>query len=132
MSLVPPLDILGIRKRLGRKEFDIPKPHGGEGSNSWILDSLVDDTRIIVSCSDMPFVGTDRFDWVHASISHQDHTPTYDELAAMGRAVWPTGYGYQVFAPPERHVNIHPHALHLWGTVDGARLLPDFGILGTI
>jgi hypothetical protein len=37
-----------------------------------------------------------------------------------------------VFAPPSEHVNIHDHALHLWGRLDGARVLPDFGRFGTI
>jgi hypothetical protein len=42
------------------------------------------------------------------------------------------GWSYQVFAPPSQHVNIHEHALHLWGRVDGTNVLPSFGVLGTI
>ena len=49
----------------------------------------------------------------------------------MHRAVFP-GYAYQVFAPPESHVNIHGNALHLWGRADGKPILPEFGDMGTI
>ena len=46
--------------------------------------------------------------------------------------MFPEGWAYQVFAPPWAHINIHPNALHLWGRLDGANVLPDFGSWGTI
>ena len=49
-----------------------------------------------------------------------------------GWEVFAPGFAYQVFAPPTRHVNIHEHALHLWGRVDGKSITPDFGAFGTI
>jgi hypothetical protein len=69
----------------------------------------------------------DGVDWLHASIAWQDRDPNYAELAALhagvfGRRRW----AYQVFAPTTEHVNIHEHALHLFGRVDGAPALPDF------
>ena len=70
---------------------------------------------------------------IHASRTGQDRVPTYDELIQLHHAVWgERGYSYQVQAPVDRHVNIHPHALHLWGRADGARVLPDFGKWGSI
>jgi hypothetical protein len=67
----------------------------------------------------------DGVEWIHASIAYVDRDPTYLELAALHRAVFGRKrFSYQAFAPESEHVNIHEHALHLWGTVDGARLTP--------
>jgi hypothetical protein len=70
--------------------------------------------------------------WVHASLAHRDRVPSYEELTKLKLAAFGSGWAYQVFAPPSEHVNIHDHALHLWGRLDGARVLPDFGRFGTI
>lgn len=72
----------------------------------------------------------DGVDWVHASIAYTDHMPTYEDLCLLHRVVFAAGWAYQVFAPPTHHVNIHQHALHLFGRLDGAPALPDF-TLGT-
>lgn len=76
----------------------------------------------------------DGIPWLHASISHlsENLLPSYSDLKQMARAVWPDGYCHQVFAPEADHVNIRSNVLHLWGRFDGARVLPDFGRLGTI
>jgi hypothetical protein len=41
--------------------------------------------------------------------------------------VGPARYAYSVWATEATHVNIHPHALHLFALVDGGpEPLPDF------
>ena len=87
---------------------------------------------IIVSQSDWPERPGEE--WLHASIARDDRMPSYADLTALHKAVFGARYAYQVFAPPSRHVNIHPNALHLWGRVDDGdgRILPDFGTAGTI
>lgn len=75
----------------------------------------------------------DGLEWIHASIAFEHRDPTYRELTLLhagvfGRKRW----SYQCFVPDDRHVNIHEHALHLWGRADGQPSLPDFGINGTI
>lgn len=130
-ELAPPvarfLDPLGIRKRLGRDDWGAPKEFGPDG---WSFDNYDGRSRIIVTCSDLP---DDLRLHVHASISHAGWMPDYDDLVKLHEAVWNgKGYAYQVFAPPEAHVNIHPTALHLWGLLDGTRLLPNFGYAGSI
>ncbi|WP_239404496.1 hypothetical protein [Frankia sp. Cj3] len=75
----------------------------------------------------------DGHDWIHASIAHPWRNPTYDELVALHHAIFgSTMYAFQVFAPSDAHINIHEHALHLFGRVDGTSPLPDFGRTGTI
>lgn len=75
----------------------------------------------------------DGIEWIHASISNEVRMPTYGELAALKAGVFgPDRFAFQVFAPDDRHVNIHQHALHLWGRADGKSPLPDFGVMGTI
>ncbi|MEU8270154.1 hypothetical protein AB0B89_23720 [Sphaerisporangium sp. NPDC049002] len=75
----------------------------------------------------------DGGEWLHASIAWRGHIPTYDDLAVLKAGVFGDHReAYQVFPRRSRHVNIHAHALHLWGRADGARVLPDFGAAGTI
>lgn len=113
------LNALAIRRTLGRSLWSPPVPFGPDG---WRIDSSVQPSRVIVTCDD-----SQGADWVHASMSHSDHTPTYEDLVLLHRAVWgDTGYAYQVFAPASEHVNIHAYALHLWGRLDGKPVLPEF------
>ena len=75
----------------------------------------------------------DGDEWVHASIAWVDLTPTYKQLKILHESVFgPTRTAYQVFAAASDHVNIHEHALHLWGRADGVAVLPNFGALGSI
>jgi hypothetical protein len=119
------IDMLGIRKTLGRDRWQPPQLMGPDG---WSLVNRDRSSSVIVTCADW-----DHGDWVHASIAHTDRDPTYAELTLLHRAVWQgRGFAYQVFAPDDRHINIHEHALHLWGRLDGYNALPDFSEWGTI
>lgn len=119
------IDIISVVRVLGKKVWDTPKPYG---PNGWTLLRQDDGTSIIITSA-----WHEGEAWVHASIAHQDHMPTYEELALLHKAVWQgRGWSYQVFAPPSDHVNIHPFALHLWGRLDNTNALPDFGKNGTI
>ena len=70
--------------------------------------------------------------WIHASMVLKGGVPQYEDLTWMRSVVFGDGWSYQVFAPPDQHINIHANALHLWGPADGKRRLPDFGKHGTI
>lgn len=118
---------LEIRRRLGRDDWGIPKQYGEDG---WGFLHKRQLSSIIVSRGVF-----DGISWTHASISHVDHMPTYEDLKLIHHAVWQErGWAYQVFAPPDDHVNIHANALHLWGRLDGQRPtgIPNFGMNGTI
>lgn len=110
---------LAIRHRLGKTTWKPPKPHGPDG---WSFVNRNEVTSIIVSCAPQD----DGGEWVHASIAHKFTMPTYDDLKMLHRVVFAEAWAYQVFAPPSDHVNIHEHALHLWGRLDGKPVLPDF------
>jgi hypothetical protein len=119
------VDALRLRRVMGRDDWLPPHPWGPDG---WSMTARDHQASVIVSCADHGGV-----EWVHASIAHTSALPTYDDLTRLRTAVWgATGWAYQVFAPPSSHVNIHEHALHLWGRLDGHRVLPDFGAAGTI
>lgn len=121
------VDALAVRRSLGLKTWRPPVQFGPQG---WRFDAKDGDARVIVTCSDLP---NDDREWVHASISRLTAMPSYEDLVDVHRAVWgPTGHAYQCFVPDAEHINIHAHALHLWGLRDGSRVLPDFGLLGTI
>lgn len=85
---------------------------------------------IVVSADDEFFDGVL---WIHASIANRDRDPSYQDLKVLHGAVFGDRHAFQIFTPPAKHINIHPHALHLWGRADGVNPLPEFGdILGSI
>jgi hypothetical protein len=119
-SLAP----LAIRKRLHPAVWGPPSEFGPAG---WLFQNRTEIGQVIVSVADHG-----DGDWVHASVAFRDRLPDYGELVVLHRAAFGDGYAYQVFAPTSRHVNLHEHALHLWGRRDGTNVLPDFGRYGRI
>jgi hypothetical protein len=72
--------------------------------------------------------------WLHVSVSREKYIPSYEDLADVKRVfVGDALQAVQIFPRRERHVNLHPYALHLWACLepDGDGL-PDFGKAGTI
>lgn len=119
-----------LHRRLGTHKWHKPQSFGPEGAMFFRKNG---DGQAIVTLSPAPDGPEDGpADWLHASISRKSGMPTYGDLVELHKAVWPDGYAYQVFAPPEAHINIHPRALHLWGKADGQIILPDFGKYGSI
>lgn len=118
------IDALRMRRVLGREEWKPPQEHGPDG---WITSRYDGTYSVIVTAFDWEGV-----EYVHASIAGHPAMPTYDDLTVLHRAVFGDGYAYQMFVPRSKHVDIHPTALHLWGRRDGKRVLPEFGIEGTI
>ena len=105
------VNALMLRRTFGRDDWLPPEPFGPDG---WRMLARDRAASIIVTCA-----SHDGAEWVHASIARPT-MPTYDDLVTLHQAAWPAGgFAYQVFAPAERHVNIHEHALHLWGRRDG-------------
>lgn len=111
---------LRIRRLLGRGDWSTPVRFGPDG---WRFQHLDGDASVIITCAP---AGEDSADWVHASIARTDRMPSYRDLKLLHAAVFGDGWAYQVFAPPSDHVNIHEHALHLFGRLDGRPALPDF------
>lgn len=119
---------LRLRKTFGREDWLVPEPFGIDG---WRMVNRDQTASVIVTVSHYAPLGDDR-QWIHASIGRTDRMPEYDELVLLHQAAFAGGWAYQVFAPPEHHVNIHAHSLHLWGLLSGEPLLPNFGALGSI
>ena len=72
--------------------------------------------------------------WLRVSVSRAKYVPSYEDLADVKRTfVTDAVQAIQIFPRRERHINIHPHCLHLWACLepDGDGL-PDFGREGTI
>lgn len=118
------IDSLQLRKIMGRDFWNPPQPYGPDG---WFLTARDKSGSVIVSVAPHG-----NAEWIHASIAWTDHTPTYEDLVKLHKAVFRDGYAYQVFAPSAEHVNIHAYALHLWGRLDGQPGLPVFVTGSTI
>lgn len=118
------LNLLEIRRRLGRDKWSAPEEFFMEGQ--WCFTSKkIRGSSIIVSIAAFDTLGDGLVEWVHASISHNNQLPSYEDLKMLHAAVYVDGWAYQVFAPPARHINIHANALHLFGRLDGKHQLPD-------
>lgn len=121
---VNPVNVVKALRRAGMRP-NPPTPHLTNG-----FAVLLGNRAGSVIVSQAPWDGVE---WIHASIAWDDRTPSYEDLCTLKAGVFgPGGWAYQVFASSERHVNIHAHALHLWGRADGGAVLPDFGQWGTI
>jgi hypothetical protein len=118
------LNALKIRRRLGRERFTAPTEWGPDG---WRYLDLCHEGSVIVSVA-----AFENTEWIHASISSSLTIPSYDDLKLLHAAVFEDRFAFQVFAPPAQHINIHSNALHLWGRLDGASPLPEFGRFGSI
>lgn len=101
-----------------------PLEHGPSGFKSVILSRIMGNPlgSIIVSQSDHAGV-----EWIHASFAWAERLPVYEDLAALKKAVFgDTREAYMVFPRSDKHINMHPYALHLYGRADGSPELPDF------
>lgn len=119
------VDGLRLRKVMGRDDWGPPRRYGPDG---WCLSHRDGTASVIVSAAGQ----SDGREWIHASIARDDRMPDYDDLVLLHKAVFGQRWAYQVFAPDRHHVNIHEHALHLWGRADGCPVMPNFGTLGSI
>lgn len=53
--------------------------------------------------------------WDHVSVSTRDRCPTWEEMEYVrGLFFRPTETVMQLSVPRGKHINIHPHCLHLW------------------
>ena len=116
------LDALAIRRVLNEDEREAWGPPVELGPDGWMFMNASRTRTVIVTCAD----DDGGREWVHASMTGDGQLPSYDELAVLHRAVFGGGWAYQVFAPPAENVDIHRHALHLFGRLDGTPELPDF------
>lgn len=121
------IDALALRAALGTHEWLPPRPLV-DPINGWGLGHRSGDGSVIVSIHEV----SNQPLWIHASMTRRGRCPSYEDLTQLHRAAFGTGWAYQVFAPPEHHINHHEYALHLWGRLDGAPVLPDFAQEGTI
>lgn len=130
-----------FERTLGWGWVAAPLPQERPDAPGYRLDWSREWMRVIVTCGDY---GPDGW-WQHASMSLRDRVPTYEELKVLHKATFGSAWAYQVFAPPDSHVNIHEHVLHLWGRVEvddpdakypqavrSVASLPLFGATGSI
>lgn len=112
------INAITVRRVLGRDRWLRPEMFGPDG---WAFRSRDHTASIIVTVATH-----DGADWIHASIAGRDEMPSYEDLKLLHDAVFGGFWAYQVFAPPAEHVDIHEHALHLWGRLDRKPALPLF------
>lgn len=87
-----------------------------------MLRTRAPNTPVVTSAA----IEADGKRWLHCSMAHPNRLPTYEELQLLKR-VWigPDLTAYQIFPPPDQHVNLHRFCLHLWACLDGP-VTPDF------
>lgn len=65
--------------------------------------------------------------WLHLSMS-RPVMPEYEDMVWLHRVFAGQRLAYQMFLPPEEHVNEHPRCLHLWVPL-GYRVTPPFHVV---
>lgn len=116
-AAVSGVDILAVRKRLGRDAWHPPQPYGPAGY-SMVSRNLR--WQLIVM-----LIEADGLDYIRASLAGFDEPPTQSELQVLHMAVFGDGHAYQVFPPPQ---HAHPYSLHLFGRADGEPAMPEFEV----
>lgn len=119
LDTMPAIRLMGRRWNIKR----LFPSESGDGFMATMTHHKLGNGSIIVSQA----VYSDDSEWLHASIAYSDNMPRYEDLSHLhlcvfGRKRW----AYQVFTPQAAHVNFHRNALHLWGRIDGANMLPVF------
>ena len=119
-----PVDSAGVRALLAR----IPP--------SWTMWERSEDGACFKRGNIQVIVSLERYDdgslWVHASACGRTgpqrfYLPSWEEMKRVKHDFFgPDTETYQVFPPDCEWVNDHPCVLHLFGRLDGARVLPDF------
>lgn len=62
--------------------------------------------------------------WKHASISHNERYPTWDEILDIRYTFFDSNNDvFQVLPPKNEYVNIHKNCFHLWSPI-GRRITP--------
>ncbi len=81
---------------------------GDENCGAFLLASPVDgkSLRVIAAASD---------GWDHVSVSRADRCPTWGEMEHVKRRFFKADEtAFELHVPPDDHINVHPHCLHLW------------------
>lgn len=134
MSTIPELDcdlahLVRTLRRAGHRTQP-PYPWGPRGAAVRLVDVRNQYLGAVIVSE---YREDDGVEWLHASIAWESRMPSYQDLTVLKAGVFgDRREAYQVFPAGARHVNIHAHALHLWGRADGRQALPDFGRWGSI
>jgi len=73
---------------------------------AFLIETSAGDLRIIACCGE---------GWDHVSVSLEHRCPTWEEMERVKRLFFRDNeVAYQLHMPPARHINNHPHCLHLW------------------
>jgi len=67
--------------------------------------------------------------WDHVSVSLENRCPNWGEMCFVKDLFFdPEETVIQFHPPKSKHINIHPHCLHLWRHKDGHALPPMFAV----
>lgn len=63
--------------------------------------------------------------WEHVSVSSPKRVPNWYEMQRVKELFWADDETVvQLHVPPDQHINLHPHTLHLWRPLDEVIPLP--------
>src|SRR3954452_4401010 len=74
---------------------------------------------------ELAVVASNGMGWDHVSVSLKHRTPNWAELEHVKRLFFRGDeVAMQLHLPPNQHINVHPHCLHLWRPQTAAIPLP--------
>lgn len=76
-------------------------------------------------------VVSDQMGWGHVSVSLPHRCPTWDEMSFIKGVFWREDEcAMQLHPPQNKHINFHPHCLHIWRPVEGTIPQPPKEFVG--
>ena len=96
-----------------------------DGNNGAFYIPIKDELFVVVA--------SDQHNWEHVSVSHVDRCPTWDEMCIIKGMFWGEEDAVVQFHPPKsEYVNLHPHCLHLWRSIDEKMPRPPKYLIGLL
>jgi hypothetical protein len=99
------LDAFRIR---GKPILDFWGWEGDETCGAFTLRSSIDG-------AEMHVIASSGEGWDHVSVSRRNRCPNWSEMEQVKRLFFRDDEtAMQLHVPPDDHINLHPHCLHLW------------------
>ena len=111
--------------RLRTRQVEVMYGGFGDGkAGAFVLRSPIDqaDLFIIASCGD---------GWEHVSVSRSNRCPNWIEMEFVKRTFFePEEVAVEFHVPESKHINAHPHCLHLWRLIGAEFPMPPQWMVG--
>ncbi len=96
-----------------------------DGFSAWVVPKSTKDSL------EAQVRASRSYGWDHVSVSFEDRTPTWDEMAEIKEMFFRSDETAIQFHPKkDEYVNMHPYCLHIWRSQEYEHKLPPWWLVG--